>query len=646
MKAFEANAFPAMVYALPELAAEECELDELPAGKEATQEHWRAVVHMLQARVSEFQMFVKAKVPSFQLSDVTVPSFFRKRKRVHGDSDEEEARAAEGGSARLPPLDAARREQLAALGSSFRTVNEDQLARALRGELAPEDIPRSPADFTVYHFSEFYEHLVRQVQRSTVGISLEGCDRVWRIYQQQHRLQPGVKKKRSDYKWQRDGAQQQQQQQQQDQTGNGKGGKGSGGRGGRGGRGESPFMQVPQWPKSRPAEGSDKPSKKLKTDSTFMGADVVLTTYGTLRRDVEMLRRTSFSLVVIDEAQQVKNAGSQASKAVKAINVPPGMRIALSGTPVENKLAELHSLFDFILPGYLGTVKEFEREYSKPIEKEQSQEALESLKKVTAPFLLRRLKTDRSIIQELPEKVVNDTYAALTPRQAALYESVVSDTMATLETGSRRGLVLKLMTNLKQICNHVANYDSSHPAAEEPSGKLQVLHTLLEPILEKGEKVLIFTQYVTMARLLQQAIRAAHHVNPLMLQGDMARHARDAAVARFQRDPSASVFILSLKAGGVGLNLTAANHIIHYDLWWNPAVEAQATDRAFRIGQERNVFVYRLITQNTFEEKVNDMMKKKQELSDLSVDCGENWIGDLSDTELREMFQHRNAVTL
>ncbi|KAK3266453.1 hypothetical protein CYMTET_24925 [Cymbomonas tetramitiformis] len=294
MKALEANAFPAMVYALPELAAEECELDELPAGKEATQKHWMAFVHLLQARVSEFQQFVKAKVPSFQLSDVMVASFFRKRKRVHGDSDEEEAQATGGGSARLPPLDAARREQLAALGSSFRTVNEDQLARALRGELAPEDIARPPgagapssaipargplagvnllvqppqrlqqedegrikwkdgdltvvpntkkckdmdewgrgffrimceapvearedlvdflawaksiaADFTFYHFSEFYEHLIRQVQRSTVGISLEGYDRVWRVYQQQHRLQPGVKKKRSDYKWQRDGA--------------------------------------------------------------------------------------------------------------------------------------------------------------------------------------------------------------------------------------------------------------------------------------------------------------------------------------------------------------------------------------------------------------------------------------------------------
>ncbi|MBK8969096.1 MAG: DEAD/DEAH box helicase family protein [Lewinellaceae bacterium] len=371
-------------------------------------------------------------------------------------------------------------------------------------------------------------------------------------------------------------------------------------------------------------------------------ADMLLTTYGVVRSESAVFQKKSWLIAVIDEAQNIKNLEAAQSKAIKKLNAP--VRIAMTGTPVENRLSEYFSIFEFANRGYLGTLKEFTGEYAKPIELERSQRALDRFRRVTAPFLLRRLKTDKTIISDLPDKIETDQFCTLTQEQAALYQNVVDESLRAIAAEQegdikRQGLVLKMLTALKQVCNHPAHFLKKQAAAPELSGKTQLLLELLTQILDNGEKTLIFTQYREMGELLLPLLREQLGLDAAFLHGGLSRKQRDTMVDDFQQRHSARVLLLSLKAGGTGLNLTAASNVIHYDLWWNPAVEAQATDRAFRIGQQRNVQVHRFITQGTFEEKINAMLQAKKELANLTVAVGEKWVGDLSDGELRELVQ-------
>jgi superfamily II DNA or RNA helicase len=370
-------------------------------------------------------------------------------------------------------------------------------------------------------------------------------------------------------------------------------------------------------------------------------ADVHLSTYETVLRDSEKLTKRKFSLLVLDEAHGLKNAATKRAQAVRTIKSEA--KLALSGTPVENRLEDLRSVMDLVLPGYLGDAASFRRTWRVPIELHRDAGTAEALRRVTAPFLLRRLKTDPAVAPDLPEKTTIDEYASLTPVQAALYESVLSELAgpksSALEDPAARGaVVLKLLTALKQVCNHPRAYDGDSPPAADLSGKTRLLLDLLSSMLEGGEKVLVFSQYVETLSILKTVIEADLGEACLVLHGGLSAAERTRAVDRFQTEGAYRVLLISLKAGGVGLNLTAASRVVHYDLWFNPAVENQATDRAFRIGQSRNVFVHRLICANTFEEKIDALIKSKRELADLSVAQGESWLADLKPEEIRALF--------
>jgi len=374
----------------------------------------------------------------------------------------------------------------------------------------------------------------------------------------------------------------------------------------------------------------------------FEGSDIVITTYGILRREAKEFAAHAWSIIVVDEAQNLKNHETAQTKAVKTIPAP--MRLALSGTPVENRLSELWSLFDWLNKGYLHGITRFRDDFVKPIERERDEETINRLRRITAPFILRRLKSDKSIIADLPDKIITNEYCTLTKEQAAIYENEVLRALAAIEgkdkkdTIARSGLIFSMITALKQICNHPVHYAKKGDAHSKDSGKAARLMELLDSIQESDEKALIFTQYKEMGTLLEQMIAKELNADTLFFHGGVSRAKRDALVETFQNDADMRFMIVSLKAGGTGLNLTAATNVIHYDLWWNPAVENQATDRAYRIGQVKNVQVHRFITQATFEEKIDAMIQAKQELADLTVGTGENWITDLSNKELREIF--------
>jgi len=376
--------------------------------------------------------------------------------------------------------------------------------------------------------------------------------------------------------------------------------------------------------------------RKLEIDSS----DVLLTTYGIIRNENKKFTQHWWKVVIIDEAQNIKNPASGQTRAVKKIKAD--IRIAMTGTPVENRLLEYWSIFDFINKGYLGGMKYFRDEFAYPIEVFRDQERLNRLLKLTGPFILRRLKTDKSIIQDLPEKLEFERYCSLTKEQTVLYQNVVNENMAQIDKSdgiARQGMVLKLMTALKQICNHPAHYLKHNKVDPELSGKTSLLLDLLKNFEENDEKVLIFTQYREMGKLLFQMIREVFGKEVPFLHGGVPRKKRDEMVELFQNEKRIRTMILSLKAGGTGLNLTAAKNVIHFDLWWNPAVETQATDRAYRIGQTKDVMVYRFLTHGTFEEKINAMLHKKKELAELAVSSGEKWIGELSSDELAEIVQ-------
>jgi len=368
-------------------------------------------------------------------------------------------------------------------------------------------------------------------------------------------------------------------------------------------------------------------------------ADLVITTYGTALRDLGTLREVTWGRVVCDEAQAIKNSGTRQAQAVRAI--PARTRLALTGTPVENHLAELWSIMDFCNPGLLGPAKRFRHRFQEPIEVRQDPDATAALKRATGPFLLRRLKTDKTIISDLPEKNEMKVWCPLTTEQATLYQAVVEDMMAVIadtEGIQRRGNVLSAMMKLKQVCNHPAHLLKDGSRLPGRSGKLARLEELAQEIIEDGDKALIFTQFAEFGSMMQPYLAAQLDRPVLWLHGGLSKAKRDDLVARFQNDDEPMLFLLSLKAAGTGLNLTAANHVIHVDRWWNPAVEDQATDRAFRIGQSRNVQVRKFICTGTLEEKIDAMIERKKTLASSVVGTGEEWVSELSTDQLRELF--------
>lgn len=375
------------------------------------------------------------------------------------------------------------------------------------------------------------------------------------------------------------------------------------------------------------------------------GRDVVLTSYPVARLDAESIQPVQWLAVILDEAQNIKNPETKQTQAIRKINAE--FRIALTGTPVENRLSELWSIMHFLNPGYLGARKAFRENFALPIERYHDHEALTQLKQLTMPFILRRVKTDPRVITDLPEKVETKVYCMLTEEQATLYEAVVQDVMKRIEEEEgiqRRGLVLSMLMQLKQICNHPVQYLhlKGDPAIEGRSGKLERLGELLEEMLTEGDRALIFTQFAEMGEMLMNYLPRAFGAATQFLHGGTPAKMRDQMVKRFQEDEHAPpVFILSLKAGGTGLNLTRANHVFHFDRWWNPAVEDQATDRAFRIGQKRNVQVHKFVTTGTLEEMIDDMIESKKGLAQAVVGSGENWITEMSTDELRKVVALR-----
>lgn len=399
-------------------------------------------------------------------------------------------------------------------------------------------------------------------------------------------------------------------------------------------------------------------------------ADLLITTYSTCRLDFKKLYALNWQVVVIDEAQNIKNSDSEQSRLLRRISAP--MKIAMSGTPVENRLMEFWTIMDFCNRGFLPSPTEFREKFETPIQKNNDARAAETFRKITAPFMLRRLKTDKNIISDLPDKIIQDEYAELTKSQAALYKRTLDRFIAQLEEEQqlselahdshalfkRKGIILQMILALKQICNHPKTFlkgaggtmpasgtmPANGVASVEDSGKLQMLLSLLTSIQEQGEKTLIFTQFAEMGELLKETIEKELGLSAHFYHGGCTQTQRNFMVKDFQENPDSKILILSLKAGGTGLNLTAASQVIHYDLWWNPAIEAQATDRAFRIGQTRNVQVHRFITKGTFEEKINALLEKKRAISEMTVSAGETWLTDLDDKALGEVFGLDNSL--
>jgi len=368
-------------------------------------------------------------------------------------------------------------------------------------------------------------------------------------------------------------------------------------------------------------------------------ADVVLTTYSLVARDIEELERVEWARLVLDEAQQVKNPGAAQTRAVQRI--PASRRVALTGTPVENRLSELWSIMHVLNPGLLGSSRSFRDRFAIPIEREHDEQATERLRKITAPFMLRRLKSDKSIIDDLPDKIEVTEHCMLSREQATLYQAVVDDLVEQAEQAegmSRRGLVLAGIMRLKQVCNHPAQFLRDGSALSGRSGKLTRADELLDEIIAAGDKVLCFTQFAQWGELLAPYWRRRYGVGVEWLHGRVARSRRDAMVKRFQDGDGPEIFLVSLKAGGTGLNLTAASHVVHLDRWWNPAVEDQATDRAYRIGQRRSVFVHKLVSAGTIEERIDAMIASKRALAEQIVGSGEQWITELSTADLRDVI--------
>jgi SNF2 family DNA or RNA helicase len=382
-------------------------------------------------------------------------------------------------------------------------------------------------------------------------------------------------------------------------------------------------------------------SNRLKEEAfreKALASDIVLTSYGLTHLDEVEFGSLTWSSIAIDEAQNIKNAQTKQSRAVRKLK--GHHHIALTGTPMENRLAELWSIFDFTNHGYLGSLGQFQKRFIIPIEKDDEKQKIRELQGLIRPFLLRRTKKDEDVALNLPDKLEQKEYCPLTAEQASLYEQLIKDTFAEIESVSgiaRKGLVLQMLGRLKQLCNHPALYLKEKPAQDvlDRSAKMEKLVEIIENVLEREESCLIFTQYIEMGEMIRELIGKKYGIDIPFLNGSVPKVKRDEMIQRFQ-DREFPVFLLSLKAGGTGLNLTAANHVVHYDRWWNPAVENQATDRAYRIGQERFVHVHKLISTGTLEEKIDSMLEKKQMLNDQVIQS-ENWITELSTEDLRNL---------
>jgi SNF2 family DNA or RNA helicase len=343
---------------------------------------------------------------------------------------------------------------------------------------------------------------------------------------------------------------------------------------------------------------------------------------------------------VLDEAQNIKNPETKQAKTARALKAD--YRIALTGTPVENNVGDLWSIMEFLNPGFLGTQTGFKNRFFIPIQAGKDSEAVEKLKRLTGPFILRRLKTDKAIIADLPEKMEMKVFSTLTKEQASLYEAVVKETMEALDKTEgiqRKGLVLATLLKLKQVCNHPAQFLRDNSPIPGRSGKLNRLTEMVEEMTEVGDRALIFSQFAEMGEILRRHLQETFGREVLFLHGGVPKKQRDRMVEQFQaEDDGPCIFILSLKAGGTGLNLTRASRVIHFDRWWNPAVENQATDRAFRIGQTKNVQVHKFLCAGTLEERIDEMIERKKEIAESVIGTGEAWLTELSTAELKNLF--------
>lgn len=394
--------------------------------------------------------------------------------------------------------------------------------------------------------------------------------------------------------------------------------------------------------------GSDRSKDKSEFEEAIAPQDVVITSYALVRKDAKLFQSVEWQRIVLDEAQNIKNPKAAQTQAILKLNATH--RLALTGTPVENRLLDLWSIFNFLNPGYLGKQTQFRKAFEIPIQKDSDLTQALTLKKLVEPFILRRVKTDKSIIKDLPDKVEQKVYCNLTPEQASLYEAVVKDVEQQIEEKDgieRKGLILSTLMKLKQICNHPRQFlqDESEFTSHR-SHKLSRLQEMIEEVQAESESLLIFTQFREIGDALQQYLRYNYHYPTYYIHGGTSRKNRDKMISEFQEpDTPPAVFILSLKAGGVGITLTKANHVFHFDRWWNPAVEDQASDRAFRIGQKKNVFVHKFVTLGSLEEKIDVMIEDKKRLSESVVGSDESWLTELDNDKFRELIAlNRSAV--
>ncbi len=394
--------------------------------------------------------------------------------------------------------------------------------------------------------------------------------------------------------------------------------------------------------------GSERVKGNQKFKQVCGETDVVITSFTLARKDTKLFQSVVWQRVVLDEAQNIKNPKAAQTKAI--LKIEAQHRLALTGTPVENRLLDLWSIFNFLNPGYLGKENQFRRNFERPVQRYNDPVKSTTLKRLVEPFILRRVKTDANIIKDLPEKVEQKSYCHLTQEQASLYEAVIKDVEGKLEATEgikRKGVILGALTKLKQICNHPAQFlhDGSEFSVAR-SHKLERLLEMTEEVMQEGESLLIFTQFREIGEALEQIFKQECHYNTYYIHGGVSRQRREQMISEFQ-DPETepSVFILSLKAGGVGITLTKANHVFHFDRWWNPAVEDQATDRAFRIGQKRNVFVHKFVATGTLEEKIDKMIEDKKKLAGSVVGSDESWLSELDNDAFRQLVAlNRDAV--
>jgi SNF2 family DNA or RNA helicase len=393
-------------------------------------------------------------------------------------------------------------------------------------------------------------------------------------------------------------------------------------------------------------------TQRLQDTKAFKAAlqdcDVFITSFTLARKDEKLLSSVEWHRLVLDEAQNIKNPKAAQTKAI--LKLPATHRLALTGTPVENRLLDLWSIFNFLNPGYLGKEAQFRQMFEIPIQKNSDRTQSAALKKLVEPFILRRVKTDQSIIQDLPDKVEQKLYCNLTREQASLYEAIVKEVEADLDKAKgmkRKGMILATLLKLKQICNHPRQFlQDESEFTPERSHKLERLIEMIEEVKAEGESLLVFTQFTELGSALEKYIKHTLHYNTYYIHGGTARDKRERMISEFQ-DPESepSVFILSLKAGGVGITLTKANHVFHFDRWWNPAVEDQATDRAFRIGQKKNVFVHKFVAIGTLEEKIDQMIEEKKKLAGSIIGADESWLTELDNEAFKKLIRlNKNAV--